>query len=1554
MSITQKDYYSALVKELNSINQKQQNETLPVQLVKMEESFNLNNDIKPAIMNAGSIEDGNYFGNLTASLEALNKKDIDYTELDDSITAGRKIRYGMAQEPTIIGNLFRLGKAGFQSAFSDETFEQASRRIEKERQEEIFLRFPEFKGKREDLTVLSGRMGVAVADPVTFFIPWAKFAKLGALGYTAAGAGLSAADIALREKTLYGDVNIGNVAISAVLGGASTGLGLVISNKLRGGPKKETLTINEDGKAVVTPFKNTDPEFVGPLPQNIQDALNEVAKDSYSISVPFIENFRDNLNTLGVKFRDRDAYTLKLREQKKKLNTLKNKSKEEQLELQFEDGAPGNIKQLENDITNTKKIIEKIQEEINEIALITQPKNIAINGFNSFITAYKRGLLEGEVGENLTRALVHEMVRPLVGATAGGAVNLYYTDGAGSDSSLLYSMGVGAALGIFSKRLENYKPGIPVALKKVVEDESEKIFKNSYRTYFRQLLAGTHAANLQGGNEVIRKFGTDLFGNRGNAFDFGEELVESVEESKNVISDFYRRVVFQITSNADDATVLSAGRIVQQHNMPSSSKYTFLEEGDLDNKDAVEMAKKFLEFQTSFKEYAKSTGIVFNELDSYGLTQILDTSMVKEKGLREAEKIIKQAFKIQNLNEIKKDPSVKPLSDERLGKIAYYYLNNSDNIRRSEIVGQQNIEDDLLNLLDSQGLPISNKPDFKNKTLMQSAQFFDNKRVLYDQEARAYAKELFIQDPEFTNLRLIENTIPVTEFSRRFGPTGSGVSDVFKDLRKFYSQFGDLERNSSLQKLLSDDMKTIKDSINAYFRTYGASSVASMSDATKSTVLTLQAVLSATKLYKVALPSLGDLLQVMNNSGFKSALNSFILQIQRQGVKAFKPSTMLAQRRKGDETGKFLNEDIMGRKFANRRYNGTLEKELYDYTLAATTPYQNKIIDLQRYFFEIVQLGRVTRFAREFAYDAGAFRAFDLGVLASKNKLKRARIRELNSLGLNENTAKYLGKFNSMDEAYADPTGKFLLDRAGRKAADRDALIPQVGNRRLFSQTRNPFYKFLGSFLSWAQAKTTQTNSLIRRIEDGDGKLALMMLTTLPLYGTVKYIQNALNPSTEFREEYANPLKSEEDLKRFIGETAIFSGQLLPFYVDKAVNFAKYNENNAVESLYPVASLFNDFSTGVLDVARGKPGSAGIKLVETVVPFAKELTRRDSVGEFLGFDDSIIGSIRRLERDKEAVPRPRFVKGGVAEVPFTKEDPADRKNPFTNQTYSGKTLEDLFREEESDRLGFQKGTPEKIYSDDYNFQTQEGFVTYKYADGSQFDIYDEPSVKEVAPVIELLVGGVPKVIAGLGKAGFDLIENLSKQSTKINKPMNYYHGSTQQLDKLIPAADRVNNKAIKDLYQAGTYLGKPNQRGFRIASMYAKDKGFVNVVDEKQFNQIAGNLFNPRNIPEDIMEKFAGAVANRQQAIKLATTQKEKAKIRKEIIDLENLFKPSTSGYISRINTRQRDFLQKLGYDGVDVSDDVVVAFNTLNVKKAVDNKFLSKLRRRQEKQEGF
>ena len=124
-----------------------------------------------------------------------------------------------------------------------------------------------------------------------------------------------------------------------------------------------------------------------------------------------------------------------------------------------------------------------------------------------------------------------------------------------------------------------------------------------------------------------------------------------------------------------------------------------------------------------------------------------------------------------------------------------------------------------------------------------------------------------------------------------------------------------------------------------------------------------------------------------------------------------------------------------------------------------------------------------------------------------------------------------------MDDAFKNPEGKIVIDIAGRRSADRDALIPQIGNRRLFSQSRDPMMKFAGSFLSWAQAKATQTNSLVRRIEDGDAKLALMMLASLPIYGAVRSLQISMNSSEEFREEHLTfylDLKTKETLESLL------------------------------------------------------------------------------------------------------------------------------------------------------------------------------------------------------------------------------------------------------------------------------------------------------------------------------------------------------------------------------------------------------------------------------------
>ena len=118
------------------------------------------------------------------------------------------------------------------------------------------------------------------------------------------------------------------------------------------------------------------------------------------------------------------------------------------------------------------------------------------------------------------------------------------------------------------------------------------------------------------------------------------------------------------------------------------------------------------------------------------------------------------------------------LSNEALVERARLYLNNSDNVRRNEIVTAQGLEDNMFRMVKQNGKAMKD-----NETIIQSARFFDNERVLFDQEARAYAKKLFVQDPEYTNLRLFENTIPVTEFARRFGAKGQGLKDVIQDIR---------------------------------------------------------------------------------------------------------------------------------------------------------------------------------------------------------------------------------------------------------------------------------------------------------------------------------------------------------------------------------------------------------------------------------------------------------------------------------------------------------------------------------------------------------------------------------------------------------------------------------------------------------------------------------------------------------------------------------------------------------------------------------------------------
>ena len=111
-------------------------------------------------------------------------------------------------------------------------------------------------------------MALAVADPVTLFIPWLKVAKAGKLAVTGVGAGVATGDVALREQALYGEVNPMTLGLAAGLGGASSLISSLFIPMNRA--VSETVeVVGKNGKKVRKPVEIAGP----PKPIEIRNCL---------------------------------------------------------------------------------------------------------------------------------------------------------------------------------------------------------------------------------------------------------------------------------------------------------------------------------------------------------------------------------------------------------------------------------------------------------------------------------------------------------------------------------------------------------------------------------------------------------------------------------------------------------------------------------------------------------------------------------------------------------------------------------------------------------------------------------------------------------------------------------------------------------------------------------------------------------------------------------------------------------------------------------------------------------------------------------------------------------------------------------------------------------------------------------------------------------------------------------------------------------------------------------------------------------------------------------
>ncbi len=1143
----------------------------------------------------------------------------------DDISFERKFDYGIAQEQTVLGNLWQNGVASLR-AFMDDglSFEDALKQVEKERQEELFKEFPEFRDRPEDAAVISGRIAQAFVDPVTWLIPWTKIAKAGKLATTATGSGVAAADVALREKTLYGSVDPTSLLLATVIGGGTSYGSHLLSDKLR---KIGAADDAEPSVSVSRKNKEPDPELTEPVVKVINEegrnAYDELLKNLNSLDFdPTLQ--KKVLKAVDTMRRNRElgVHSNVLRNKKLKLGPKKLK----ELGLPTtKKGLREFAKQRAKETLEARRVLSGSGPDLVKLATAS-----ITNDINAMVKVGTRVNWD----DGIMRKLMYESTRPLFGVAGGAIAGTFMGDN--EDDVLLYSMmGLGLAFGLYARAIDRHK-FMTNAQKKLLKGPLTEQARMTTTTAIKILSAGTHAARLDafgGGSALFSRLMYKAQG--GTSTTKATTGVES--RARGIASQLKVIVGTDVLKDIPEEMLEDIGKLRNGFISLDSLSAKYSPEDLLNIQQA---SKNIKDFQDSFGRMVSDVGIDFKLLEKYGLTQLWNLEKIfKNQESQDAfQKLVHKAWAVQKFkttDPLKLDTKIKQFNAKRKDPNAfrdeanevYMGLTQQRAASTTSAKGHRYA---------SQG---SSTITSKGEVSIPLLRNFEKNRVIVDQDARLILQDFIVNDPRQTLTALIDNTVPSMEFARTFGPKGELLKSIRKQIREKYNP----ERiGKGTTDLEQKEIDQIAKSVDAFFGLHHAHR--RWGDVGTATASIFTALANSTMLTRVIIPSTGDLIQPFQNSGIRATLKGYAQMIS--------------------------NGETFAKTGVGIKYNNQLEADLKQLSF---NPHPSQKVSRAASwwndkFFKIVGLKRLTEFARERAYDAGVNRAYDLARRASKGRKINAE--ELDQLGLDYNDLTKIAKFRGVREAYFDnPETKRILHRAGFMAMERDALIPTVGNRHLFGQSHDPSVRALGQFLSWAQAKTTQTNSLVSRIEDGDGKLAVRMLGALTIYAGVRDFQKMMSP-TDYYDQPENQVNQFS--LRWLAEGGRLSGNVLPFYTDKLLNaISGPGASDPVTGGVPSLSLFTDifklFTTELPpNVRAGDWEGAGVDTLK-VLPFGKDLNHWVLQLE----DEPNINKNKGLTPFNLDYERNKRYEGGLeVDVPYTKDKPEERINPYTGEPYT--------------------------------------------------------------------------------------------------------------------------------------------------------------------------------------------------------------------------------------------------------------------------------------------
>ena len=972
-----------------------------------------------------------------------------------------KLEYGWDKETMFFGNVFRIGKAKVQDLFDDDkTFKDFIIENEKKRIEAFDKEHWKFTDKdKESGIVTTGSVLADLLDPyylAGYLNPISLKAMTNPISSATLNGLLVGGDVVIDSLAKTGEVDWGNVSVSA---GTAAAIGAVIpigGNLLKKyAPKLIKTEVDMVAKFIDDKLAKQN-NLSTPQLKKIQLAANnpEVKKASEEL-IKWTNNFVRPIAKETGKFKSLEKKLLEKRDLLIKVRKLKGRKKPKP-------NVPGMLPQetLGKQIINIRNEIidaKKASEEAKKILINTQSKKL--DKWGELVANRNVKILEA-LKKNETkfdwavRGLLSATVRPLVGAGMGATGGILFGD---EETDLMYWIAAGAMAGQMQKMVQrSSKFGTNLEKGKVL-GIIDREFTQLTMQKVRDLMSGTSASKLNSYGGATEKISKMLF----------REVDSPVQEKSAIavaeqMQRYYFRKINKITTGYTDDEIAAAVSINRGKQL---------------TKDTPTNVEKL---STDLRNYMDEFKSLYNDSGFYSKKEIADyfPRLLDYDAIKKDEK----AF-LETLEGIFKSLKYK---DPKKAATRYYegHTTSGDTVLNAsvlkDIMGGNTLKN--RNFIKT---PISDHIE-KERTLVGPYKLVEE--IL---EKKGY----LVNDARAILSNVVNDSVKSIAFARQFGTNGELLTPLMQQIKNKYI-------NSSLPKekainAANQEIKLVSESIDAYFDRYGKA----MTGAAKSSASILATLGNLNMLGRVTISSLGDIVQPLQNSSNWRSI-----------IKGFKDTALTNKRETG--LAKSLNQDIDNAIAASLDKSAGFEGR--NIMLNAGWVGKTPTAKVNNIMFKALGLQWLTGYARRFAYNTASADAFylsqRLSKLAKNNNLGKREAKQItyfleNNYGIKANQALKIAQSKNFDEAIKINTSKNSLNQAGIIGANRDALIPQVSNRLLFTQSNNQWVRLMGQFLSWAMAKSAQTNKILTRMENGNAKTLVKTLAVLPIYSGVQSLR---------------------------------------------------------------------------------------------------------------------------------------------------------------------------------------------------------------------------------------------------------------------------------------------------------------------------------------------------------------------------------------------------------------------------------------------------------------